>query len=378
MSLKTSRWGVLILNLGTPQTTQTRDVRRYLTEFLMDPFVIDFPWIFRALLVYGIIAPFRSPKSAALYKKVWTAQGSPLRVLTQNFVDHLRMDFQEDPLSRQMDVPVAWAFRYGEPSLEKALRELREQKVERIMVMPMYPQYAESSTLTSLEQLKEKLRRSPFRGVKLVQHYYNQDFYIDALVDSVAEHKKLTMPETILLSYHSLPVRHITKLNPRCVECSKNPKCPSLQYELCYRGQSYETSKMIEKKLKERFPEWRNVPVVTTFQSKLTREPWLTPATDPVIGELATKGIKKLMVIAPGFSVDCLETLEELDMGLQEKFHSMGGEVFDRIPCLNADPQWTLKVQSYLKSRIEEQVEVELEDLQHAENERAAAQKSTH
>lgn len=378
MSLQTSRWGLLILNLGTPRTTETKDVRKYLIEFLMDPFVIDRPWLFRALLVYGIIAPFRAPKSGALYKKIWTSRGSPLKYLTEDFVKNLKMDFQEGPLTRQMDLPIVWAFRYGEPDLMKALLELRKQKVERIMVMPMYPQYAESSTLTSFENLKEKLRRSPFRGVKLVQHYYHLDFYIDALVDSVAEHRKLEQPDAIVFSYHSIPVRHVTKMHPRCENCVKTPECKILQHELCYRGQCYETSRALERKLKARFPEWRNVPVHVTFQSKLTREPWLTPATDPTITALAQKGVKKLMVLAPGFAVDCLETLEELDMGLREKFLALGGEVFDRIPCLNADAQWTQKVHNYLLNRIEEQVEIELEDLQHAENERAATQKSTH
>lgn len=378
MSLQTSRWGILILNLGTPASTETKDVRTYLTEFLMDPFVIDRPWLFRVLLVYGIIAPFRSPKSAALYKKVWTKRGSPLKFLTEDFVQNLRMDFLEDPLERQMDVPIVYAFRYGKPDLVSALQELRKQKVERIMVMPMYPQYAESSTLTSFENLKERLRRSPFRGVKLVQHYHNLDFYIDALVDSVAEHRKLENPEAIIFSYHSIPERHVTKMNPRCVGCIKNGECKTLQHELCYRGQCYETSRRLERKLKARFPEWKDIPVHVTFQSKLTREPWLAPATEPTIVKLAESGVKRLTVLAPGFAVDCLETLEELDMGLHEKFEELGGETFDRIPCLNADAQWTQKVQTYLKKRIEEQVEIELEDLQHAENERASAQKSTH
>lgn len=378
MSLITSRWGVLILNLGTPATTETKDVRRYLTEFLMDPFVIDRPWLFRALLVYGIIAPFRAPKSGALYKKIWTSRGSPLRSLTEDFVANLKLDFQEVPLSRQIDVPVAWAFRYGEPKIRRALQELRRQKVERIMVLPMYPQYAESSTLTIFENLKESLKRSPFRGVKLVQHYHHLDFYLDALVDSVAEHRKLENPEAIIFSYHSIPERHVTKMHPRCVDCVKSESCRVLQHELCYRGQCYETSRRLEKKLKARFPEWAQTPVHVTFQSKLTREPWLTPATDPTITKLAESGVKRLTVLAPGFAVDCLETLEELDMGLKEKFHELGGEVFDRIPCLNADAQWTEKVRDYLKLRIEAELEIELEDLQHAENERAAQAKSTH
>lgn len=378
MSLQTSRWGILILNLGTPASTATPDVRRYLIEFLMDPFVIDRPWLFRALLVYGIIAPFRAPKSGALYRKIWGPRGSPLKYLTEDFVQNLRLDFHEGPLTRQMDVPVVWAFRYGEPGLMGALKELRRQKVERIMVMPMYPQYAESSTLTSFEHLKETLRRSPFRGVKLVQHYHHLDFYIDALVDSVAEHRRLTDPEAIVFSYHSIPVRHVAKMHPRCAACVQTPECKTLQHELCYRGQCYATSRLLERRLKARFPEWRDVPVHVTFQSKLTREPWLTPATDPTIAALAERGVKRLTVLAPGFAVDCLETLEELDMGLREKFLALGGESFDRIPCLNADPQWTAKVHDYLRTRIEEQVEIELEDLQHAENERAAAQKPSH
>lgn len=370
-----SRWGVLILNLGTPQSTETKDVRKYLTEFLMDPFVIDSSWFFRALLVYGIIAPFRSPKSAALYKKIWTSRGSPLFVETDDFVKNLRLDFHENPLSHQMDVPVEWAFRYGEPQLEKALKALRQQKVDRIMVMPMYPQYAESSTLTSLENLKQKLRKSPFRGVKLIQHYYDQDFYIEAVVDSILEKRRLQNPEAVVLTYHSIPVRHITKASARCESCVTKPYCQNLQSELCYRGHCYVTSRLIEKRLKEKDPNWKDLPFHITFQSKLTREPWLSPATEPYVKDLAQKGIKRLTVVAPGFSVDCLETLEELDMGLKEAFNENGGQHLDRITCLNADAQWTQKVQGYLKQKIEEQIQIEVEDLQHAENERAATAK---
>lgn len=376
--LTLSRWGVLLLNLGTPKSPATKDVRRYLNEFLMDPFVIDLSWPLRFLLVKGFIAPFRSPKSAALYKKIWTPAGSPLFVHSKNFRDKLAAEFTEYPIESQLDVPVVWSFRYGEPHLAQALAELRKQKVDRFIVLPMYPQYAESSTLTSFESLKNCLKKSPFRGVKLVQHYYQEDFYIDALVDSIFANQKLQNPQALLLTYHSLPVRHIVKASRRCESCVQDTHCKSLHFDLCYRGQCYETSKRLEKRLKERRPEWKNLPVHVSFQSKLTREPWLTPSTEARVQELIGQGVKKLMVVAPGFSVDCLETLEELDMTLKKNFLGAGGTEFDRIPCLNADAAWVARVRNFLKTEIEEQLEIEREDISHAQNERAAAAKSPH
>lgn len=374
--LQVSRWGILLLNLGTPKTAETKDVRVYLKEFLMDSFVLDLPWPLRFLLVYGIISPFRSPKSAALYKKIWRPRGSPLQIETEDFAKQLTRDFAEKPFASDTKngtgTPVVWAFRYGEDNAERALEELKRNKVERILVFPMYPQYAESATLTSFVQLKGLLKKNPFHGVKLVESYPGEDFYIDSLVDLVAKYKTIDQPDAILFSFHSLPVRHLTKASKRCENCVKLPKCDQLHYELCYRGQSYVTSQRLESALKRRFPHWNGIKVDVSFQSKLTREPWLAPTTEATLLDYPKQGLKNVMVLAPGFTADCLETLEELDIGLKERFLEAGGTTFNRIPCLNAEIFWSKRVHEFIKVKIEEQLVNEMEDLAHAQNEREA------
>lgn len=372
-----SRWGVLVLNLGTPKSPEVKDVRRYLTEFLMDPFVIDIPWIFRWVLVHGIIGPFRSPKSSHAYKLIWTEKGSPLSVETAAFAQNLRLDFIENPLLTQMDVPVEWAYRYGEPDMMKALVKLHQQKVDRILVFPLYPQYAESTTLTCFEHLKNKLRRSPFRGVKLIESYHSDAFYIDASVERILHTELSSTPDAIQLSFHSLPVRHILKASSRCEKCVRNPSgCKTLQNDLCYRGQCYETARKIEETLKRRRPEWQDIPVHVSFQSKLGKAEWLTPITEETTRALARGQKKHLLVVPAGFTTDCLETLEELDVRLKEVFLQEGGQTLTRVSCLNGYEGWTSRAQIFLKQKIEEQLEIEREDLEHVQNERAATTKS--
>lgn len=369
--IQLSQWGILILNLGTPKSPAVKDVRRYLVEFLMDPFVVDIPAPLRFLFVHGLISPLRSPRSAEAYSKIWTTQGSPLDVETRKLAAELSERF-----------PVSVAYRYGDHSIAKALKELKAQKVDRILVYPLYPQYAESSTLTVFEALKEALKKNPFRGVRLIQDYHREEYYLEALIESVRQYSELLRrghkPDVIMLSYHGLPIRHLTKASPRCESCVQNPTCESLNFELCYRGQCYVTSRLLEKRLRAAFPQWSDVPVQVSFQSRLGRTPWIKPVTEEVLLENAKLGRKKVLMMAPGFAVDCLETLEELDMGLREKFASQDGEILDRIPCLNSEKFWSERLKGHLYGQIEEQLVIEREELEYAQTQRASPSKSTH
>ncbi|WP_124641249.1 MULTISPECIES: ferrochelatase [Amniculibacterium] len=320
--------GILLVNLGSPKSTRVEDVKEYLDEFLMDERVIDYRWLFRALLVRGIILKTRPKKSAAAYETVWTKDGSPLIVFTEKI---------KVKLQKLVDCPVEIGMRYAEPSIETGIRKLVNQGVEEIVLFPLYPQYAMSTTETVVEKANE-VREKYFSDVKIsfVQPFYNKEIYINCLAESIRE----KLPENydaLQFSYHGVPERHLYKTDPtktcRIDNCCQQESLPAHPY--CYRHQCFETTRLVTEKL-----QIPNEKVVVSFQSRLGNDKWIEPYTDATLQSLPKKGVKNLAICCPAFVSDCLETLEEISVEGKEEFLHSGGESFNYIPCLNDEDRW--------------------------------------
>jgi protoporphyrin/coproporphyrin ferrochelatase len=336
--------GVLLVNLGSPESPTAKDVKPYLDEFLMDRFVIDVPFILRALLVRGIILQTRPKKSAAAYAKIWWKEGSPLIVLSK------RMHKKVQDL---VDVPVALAMRYGTITIMKGLQELKDKGVTEVMLFPLYPQHAMASTTTILVLAEElRIKHFPEMKFKTVPAFYNKPDYIKVLAENIKKHLGDYDYDHLLFSYHGIPKRHIRKTDITKSHCKIDRTCcstPSPAHEFCYSHQCYETTKLVT--------EYLNIPkekYSQTFQSRLAGDKWLTPYTDVEINKMPEKGIKKLAVVTPAFVSDCLETLEEIAMEANEEFLHHGGEEFIAIPCLNDDDNWCQLVADWIGDFKEE------------------------
>jgi protoporphyrin/coproporphyrin ferrochelatase len=322
--------GVLLVNLGSPESPTAKDVKPYLDEFLMDRFVIDVPFVLRALLVRGIILQTRPKKSAEAYARIWTDEGSPLIVISKKM---------HKKVQSLVDIPVALAMRYGTITIMKGLQELKDKGVNEVMLFPLYPQHAMASTTTILV-LAEELRAKHFPEMKFttVPAFYNKPNYIKVLAESIKKHLKGYDYDHLLFSYHGIPKRHIRKTDITKSHCKIDKTCcstPSPAHEFCYSHQCYETTKLVT--------EYLNIPkekYSQTFQSRLAGDKWLTPYTDVEINKMPEKGIKKLAVVTPAFVSDCLETLEEIAMEANHEFKVHGGEDFMAIPCLNDEDAW--------------------------------------
>src|SRR6476620_1380987 len=332
--------GVLLVNLGSPESPTPKDVKPYLDEFLMDKYVIDVPFLLRALLVRGIILRKRPEKSAAAYKKIWWDEGSPLVVISK------RMHKKVQALT---DIPVSLAMRYGKPSILSGLQELHDKGVDEVMLFPLYPQHAMAST-TTIVVLAEELRQKYFPNMKFtnVPAFYNKPDYIKNLADSIQKHLEGFDYDHLLFSYHGIPERHIRKTDVTKSHCKIDGSCcntPSPAHEFCYRHQCYETTRQVVKLLN--LPEDK---YSLTFQSRLAGDKWLEPYTDVEINKMPANGIKKLAVVTPAFVSDCLETLEEIAMEADHQFKEHGGEDFMAIPCLNDDENWCDTVGNWINN----------------------------
>ncbi|TWO33910.1 ferrochelatase [Seonamhaeicola sediminis] len=319
--------GVLLVNLGSPDSPNPKDVKKYLGEFLMDERVIDIPYTARALLVRGIILKTRPKASAAAYKKIWWQEGSPLIVISKRL---------QDKIKNQVDIPVALAMRYGSMTIEKGLKELVEQGVKEVLLFPLYPQFAMATTETILVKA-EDIRKMHFPNLKIesVPAFYNKSDYIEVLSKSIQRYLKGKPYEHLLFSYHGVPERHIRKSDISKSHCKINGSCcvtPSKAHEFCYRHQCLEVTRLVAEKLQLKEGSYS-----TSFQSRLGFDPWLQPYTDRTIERLGKEGIRNMAIVTPAFVSDCLETLEEIAMEGQEIFHEMGGNEFTTIPCLNDD-----------------------------------------
>lgn len=342
MSQSNNKKGILLVNLGSPNSTSVEDVKNYLDEFLMDEKVIDYRWIFRALLVQGIILKTRPKKSAEAYKTVWTDEGSPLIVISK----HLQNKLQEI-----VDVPVGLGMRYGEPSIQTGIQELVDKGVTEISLFPLYPQYAMSTTETVIDKAEE-VRKKFFPDIKInyVEPFYNRDIYIKALAESIKE--KLPADFDLLqFSYHGVPERHIYKTDPTKTcsidNCCLKDDLPSHKY--CYRHQCFKVTELVREQLG--LPKEK---VMVTFQSRLGKDKWIEPYTDATLEGLGKKGIKKLAIVCPAFVSDCLETLEEISVEGKEIFLHGGGERFDYITCLNEDANWVNVVKVLSEEKLAE------------------------
>ncbi len=317
--------GVLLVNLGSPDSTDPKDVKKYLDEFLMDERVIDVPYWARTLLVRGIILNTRPKKSAEAYEKIWWEEGSPLIVLSE------RLQEKVDSLT---SVPIALAMRYGKPSIKSGLEELQEKGVDEVLIFPLYPQFAMATTETILV-LAEELRKKHFPQMTFtsVPAFYNHADYIRVLGTSISEGLKGVDFDHLLFSYHGVPKRHIRKSDITKSHCTIDGSCcqtPSAAHQFCYRHQCYETTKLVAEYLgleKGKFS--------VSFQSRLGFDPWLQPYTDRTIERKGLEGVKNLAIVTPAFVSDCLETLEEIAMEGKEIFEEVGGEKFTVVPCLN-------------------------------------------
>ncbi|NIJ45392.1 ferrochelatase [Wenyingzhuangia heitensis] len=330
--------GILLVNLGSPNSTSVKDVRNYLDEFLMDSRVIDVPYITRCLLVKGIILNTRPKQSAKAYSKVWTNEGSPLIVISKKFTKKVKAN---------VEAPVALAMRYGTPSIETGITELVNQGVDDILIIPLYPQFAMATTET-IVVLAKQIIKDKFPNIKLTDlpAFYNQPEYIDVLSKSIQEELKKEEFDHLLFSYHGVPERHIKNSDVTGNHCSLNGECcntTSEAHAFCYRHQCYETTKQVVNKLGLQ-PGFYS----TSFQSRLGKDPWLQPYTDTTINDRAQNGIKKLAVVTPAFVADCLETIEEIGMEAKEEFEENTGKVFKTIPCLNDRDDWVNVVSNWI------------------------------
>ena len=335
--------GILLVNLGTPDSPKVSDVRRYLDEFLMDGRVVDVPAPVRALLVKGIIVPFRGPKSAKTYKAIWTENGSPLMYYSVRTAQLLQEKLGED-------YHVELAMRYQNPSIQLALDKLKEAKVDSIKVIPLFPQYASATTGSVHDKVMEIVRTwQAIPDISFLNSYFDDP----GIIKNFAENGKKYQPETyyhILFSFHGLPQRQLRKGDDSKAHCLKVENCCETlcdNNKYCYSAQCYQTARLIAEEL--------NIPkekYTICFQSRLGRDPWAQPYTSTVLEELAHKGVKNVLVFCPAFVADCLETIFEIAEEYQEEFEEMGGEKVQLVESLNDHPMWIETLERLVKTPI--------------------------
>lgn len=298
---------MLLINLGTPDAPEAAAVRRYLAEFLSDPRVIEIPRIAWLPILHGIILRTRPKKSAHAYKQVWTEEGSPLAAITRRQAEALQERLGED-------VIVDFAMRYGNPGIGQSIENLAELGCERILAAPLYPQYCAATTASAIDAVFGKLasmRRQP--ALRTLPPYYDDPLHIDALKSGIQDQLAALdfEPQRLLLSFHGMPKRTLERGDPYHCHCQK-------------------TARLLSEQLK--------IPTDIAFQSRFGRAKWLEPATDKVLTDYPKQGIKRIAIAAPGFSADCVETVEELGIRGRETFLASGGEAFARLECLNDSP----------------------------------------
>ncbi len=338
------RHGILLLNLGSPDSTSVPDVRRYLREFLSDERVIDIPGPIRQLVLNLFILPFRPKKSAEAYKEIWTDEGSPLIIMTYRCAELLQ---------ERLKIPVEVGMRYGNPSTEDAIRRLKARGVQEVLAIPLYPHYAMSSYETAVAKAQDAIEKvAPELRLTIQPPYYKDPDYIDALVDTAKPYLEDKSIDHVLFSYHGIPERHLRKSDPSGCYCLNYENCCDREHPahaVCYRHQTFATTKAFAARMGMDKGQYS-----VSFQSRLGRDPWLQPYTDAELERFPTQGIKHIAVICPAFVSDCLETLEEIAMEGQEDFIKAGGKQFTYIPCLNDHPRWIDVLEKFSRDFIEQ------------------------
>ena len=334
--------GLLLINLGSPDSTSISDVKKYLDEFLMDKRVIGKSYIFRWILVKLIVLNFRPKKSAKAYKKIWWKEGSPLIVLSKRLFKKV---------SDLMQIPVALAMRYGSISIFNGLKELNDKGVDEFIILPLYPHYAMSSYETVVEKVKKEVKNNfPEKKIKVIEPFYDEPKYIELLSQKINDTIKDKEYDHILFSYHGIPVSHLKISDPTKIRCYKVKNCCSVDskaHKTCYKHQVTITTELVAKYLgleREKYS--------ISFQSRLANEPWLKPYTDSELERLAKEGKKNMVVVTPAFVTDCLETLEEIVMEAKEEFLDAGGENYYYVPCLNDDDSWAKLISKWAKIEL--------------------------
>lgn len=324
---RSGRVAVLLVNLGTPDSPTAADLRRYLAEFLSDPRVVEIPRLLWLALLHGLILRVRPAKSAAKYASIWTPEGSPLLVWTLRQTEAL----QRRLAARDSPIVLRAAMRYGQPSVGKLLDELKAEGADRILVVPLYPQYAAATTASvfdAVAQWSTSIRRIP--EFRFINHYHDDPGYIEALAQSVEQHwARAGRGGKLVMSFHGIPARSLALGDPYFCECHKTARL--LAQRLALSAEDH----------------------VVTFQSRLGRAKWLEPYTEPTLKSLASQGLQRADVICPGFSADCLETLEEIAQEARDAFLESGGKEFHYIPCLNTDDTWIAALDDLVQRHLQ-------------------------
>jgi len=332
--------GVLLVNLGTPDSPKVSDVRKYLTQFLNDPRVIDIPWLLRKILVNLIIVPFRASKSAAIYRKLWTKDGSPLLLFGEELKEKVQAELGDE-------VHVEFAMRYQNPGLDVVLERMRKMNFAKIVVLPLYPQYASSSTGSTIQKVMEIVSKWwVIPEVSIISQFHDDEQFIAAVVEQGKQYK-IDEYEHVLFSYHGLPERQVDKVynDGLCTDRDCTHEA-TRENQFCYKAACYATTRAIVAGL--------NIPAdkySVAFQSRLD-EKWITPFSDEVVAELGKKGLKKILVFSPAFVADCLETTIEIGDEYQEIFEEHGGEKVQLVPSLNTHPMWVKAASDLIRKRL--------------------------
>ena len=323
--------GVLLVNLGTPDEPSRGAVYKYLKQFLLDPRVIDLPWLQRNLLVRGIIAPFRSGSSSKIYKKLWTKDGSPIKIYGYSLQKEVQKILGEDYM-------VELAMRYQSPSIKSALKNLKDAFVDEIIVFPLFPHYASASTGSVLEEVMRLLSKElVIPPLKMINSYYDNEDMIQVFADNARKHDIGSM-DHILFSFHGIPERHMTKADSTKAHCLKKENCCSAicdANKFCYSAQCHQTAHLIAKELglpKDKY--------TICYQSRLGKDPWMQPYTTDALKTRALAGDKSMLVFSAAFVADCLETTIEISEEYQEEWVKMGGKKLYLVESLNDNPKW--------------------------------------
>lgn len=329
--------GILLVNLGTPDSPSVSDVRRYLFQFLNDPRVIDVPWLARKILVNLIIVPFRAPSSAKLYEQLWTKEGSPLLIHTRELASQVQEKLGND-------YQVEFGMRYGQPSIEKGLETLRAARTKDITVLPLYPQYASSSNGSSVEEVMRVV--TGWWGIpelRILGQFFDHPKYIQAFIDRGKQYD-LSSYDHVIFSFHGLPERHVDKIYDDG-PCEDHDCAESFDDDnrLCYKATSFATARSIASGLGIAKDDY-----TVSFQSRLD-DKWLKPFSDVVVEERAKAGDKRLLIFSPAFVADCLETTIEIGVEYQEIFEEHGGEKVQLVESLNTQPTWVECVAELVK-----------------------------
>lgn len=321
--------GVLLINLGSPDSPSVPDVKRYLREFLMDGRVIDMAWPARFALVNFAIIPRRAHESAKAYQSIWTNEGSPLIATSRKVCEALRA---------RLELPIELAMRYQSPSISEAINNLAYQGVNELLIVPLFPHYAMSSFETAAQKaIAVAFEQAPQMEAQVIAPFYDHPDYINALAESARPHLSHGC-DHLLFSFHGLPERHLRKADPTGQHCLEKEECCAAEnpaHKTCYRAHCYKTVRAFARQA-----QLREGTFSVAFQSRLGKEVWMRPYTDVELERLAKSGVKRLAVMCPAFVADCLETIEEIGMRGRETFLKNGGEQFTLIPCLNEHPAW--------------------------------------